>query len=101
MAWQVVLFCSWIFTVVQVVPYIIEEEIMESYGWKEDFKYNLANEKNRYKGVGPSIICGRYTSKISRLCLTQSLDQHFSTATIYRSSVQNIVLISNYTSLTY
>jgi hypothetical protein len=32
MAWQVVLFCSWIFAVVQVVPYKIEEEIMERIG---------------------------------------------------------------------
>jgi hypothetical protein len=37
MAWQVVIFCSWIFTVLQEVPYRIEEEIMERMGEKEDF----------------------------------------------------------------
>jgi hypothetical protein len=37
MAWQVVIFCSWIFTVFQMVPNIIEEEIMEHVGEKEDF----------------------------------------------------------------
>jgi hypothetical protein len=36
MAWQVVLFCTWIFAV-QVVPYIIEEEIMEHMGEKKTF----------------------------------------------------------------
>jgi len=64
MAWQVVLFCSWIFAV-QVVPYITEEGIMERMGerkifstilqmknqykevhrWKEYFQYNIAIEK--------------------------------------------------------
>jgi hypothetical protein len=32
MAWQVVIFAAGFFTVVQVVPYIIEEEIMERMG---------------------------------------------------------------------
>jgi hypothetical protein len=37
MAWQVVLFCSWVFTVVQVVSHIIEEEIMERMGERKTF----------------------------------------------------------------
>jgi len=37
MAWQVMLFCSWVFTVVQVVPHIIEEEIMEHMGERKTF----------------------------------------------------------------
>jgi hypothetical protein len=41
MAWQVVLFYSWIFTVVQVVPYKIEEEIMERIGERKTFSTTL------------------------------------------------------------
>jgi hypothetical protein len=37
MAWQVRLLCSWVFTVVQVVPHIIEEEIMEHMGERKTF----------------------------------------------------------------
>jgi len=37
MAWQVVIFCSWIVAVVQVVSYIIEEEIMERMGERKTF----------------------------------------------------------------
>jgi len=33
-AWQVALFCSWIFRVAQLVPYILQEEIMERMGEK-------------------------------------------------------------------
>jgi hypothetical protein len=46
MAWQVVIFCSWIFTVVQVVPYIIEEEIMEGMGERKTFN-TILQMKNR------------------------------------------------------
>jgi len=46
MAWQVVLFCSWIFTVVQVVPYIMEGEIMERTGERETFS-TILQMKNR------------------------------------------------------
>ncbi len=45
MAWQVVLFCSWICAEVQVVPYIIEEEIMDRMG-EEDFS-TILELKNR------------------------------------------------------
>jgi hypothetical protein len=45
MAWQVVLFCSWIFAV-QVVPYIIEEEVMEHMGERKTFSIIL-QMKNR------------------------------------------------------
>jgi hypothetical protein len=45
MAWQVVLFCSWIFAV-QVVPYIIEEEIMEHIGERKTFS-TILQMKNR------------------------------------------------------
>jgi hypothetical protein len=75
MVWQVVLFHIWIFAV-QVVPCIIEEEIMEHTGerktfstilqmknrwkevhrWKEDFHYNLAIEKS-VKEVVTCVLC--------------------------------------------
>jgi hypothetical protein len=46
MAWQVVIFCSWIFTVVQVVPYTIEEEIVEHMGETKTFS-TILQMKNR------------------------------------------------------
>jgi hypothetical protein len=45
MAWQVVLFCSWIFAV-QVVPYTIEEEIMGHMGDRKTFS-TILQMKNR------------------------------------------------------
>jgi len=50
MAWQVVLFCSWIFTVVQVVPYIIEEEIMERMGKRKTLRTILQMKKIGKRG---------------------------------------------------
>jgi hypothetical protein len=44
--WQIVLFCSWVFTVVQVVPHITEEEIMEHMGERKTFSAIL-QMKNR------------------------------------------------------
>jgi hypothetical protein len=46
MPWQVVIFCSWIFTVVEVVPYTIEEEIMEHMGERKTFS-TILQKKNR------------------------------------------------------
>jgi len=43
--WQVVLFCSWIFAV-RVVPYRIEEEIMEHMGERKTFS-TILQMKNR------------------------------------------------------
>jgi hypothetical protein len=37
MAWQLVLFCSWIFAAVQVAPYITEEEFIERMGERKTF----------------------------------------------------------------
>jgi len=49
MAWQVVLFCSWIFAV-QVVPYIIEDEIIEHMGERKTFS-TILQIKNQLKEV--------------------------------------------------
>jgi hypothetical protein len=45
MAWGVVLFCSWI-CAVQVIPYTIEEEIMECMGDRKTFS-TMLQMKNR------------------------------------------------------
>jgi hypothetical protein len=45
MAWQVVLFCSWIFAV-QGIPNIIEEEVMGYMGERKTFS-TILQMKNR------------------------------------------------------
>jgi hypothetical protein len=61
-AWQVVLFCSWIFRVVQLVPYILQEEIMERMSERIS---RILQLRNLWKRFWPVSFAGSYFNSLT------------------------------------